>query len=285
MLKLPWVGFLAFALIWLWKPIAHTIAVLMYGIKEPAALAAINLGIGALGFGLVWRGLKASELTATWLGFLGGALIWIGWFEYSFAHFASLIGVDPILYPDGRMGLPASFAFMQATGLIVVALVLFFASNKDTGCRFFLWMHRNLGLRPGSSTPGYQRQFARIAAMELVMTNWFCYIVILTLYDPRVAGQYHPITYAGAAVIAALSFYIIAFKLREQRSIAPALRYGIGSVAVFWLLCEMAAGWGWYEEVWIRPFEYPITCTMIVLAFIAGIVFTLRSARSSEMQT
>jgi hypothetical protein len=258
MLKLPWVGFLAFALIWLWKPIAHTIAVLMYGIKEPAALAAINLGIGALGFGPVWRDLKASELPATWLGFLGGALIWIGWFEYSFAHFASLI---------------------------VVALVLFFASNKDTGCRFFLWMHRNLGLRPDSSTPGYQRQFARIAAMELVMTNWFCYIVILTLYDPRIAGQYDPITYAGAAVIAALSFYIIAFKLREQRSIAPALRYGIGSVAVFWLLCEMAAGWGWYEEVWIRPFEYPITGTMIVLAFIAGIVFTLRSARSSEMQT
>jgi hypothetical protein len=285
LLRAPWVGLLGFALIWLWKPIAHTLSVLMRAIDDPALLTALNLGLGTVGFLLIWRGLKLTELPATWMGFLGGALIWIGWFEFSFEYFAHAIGVDPILYLDGRMGLPASFALMQATSFLMLALFLFFAANKDTGCRFFQWLHRNLGMRPGVGTPGYQRQFARIAALELIMTNWFCYIVILCLYDPRIAGREHPLAYAGGALIAALSFYLIFFKLREQRSIAPALRYGIGVVAVFWLLCELTAAWGWYAEVWVRPKEYPIIDSLFLIFFVAGIVYTLRHGKQSEIAT
>lgn len=281
-LRAPWVGLLAFALIWLWKPIAHTIAVLMYEIHDPLVLAAVNLGMGGVGFVLVWRGLSKTELPATWFGFLGGALIWIGWFEFSFATFARTIGVDPIRDAEGRIGLPANFALMQATGFIVLALFLFFAANKDTGCRFFQWLHRNLGLKPGSGTPGYRRQHARIAALELVMTNWFCYIVILLIYDPRIAGPSHPLAYTAAAVIAALSIYLIGFKLREQRTVAPALRYSIGAVAVFWLLCEMTARWGWYREVWLQPFNYPVSCLTIVSAFVFGIVYTLKFGQPVE---
>jgi len=282
LLKAPWVGLLAFVLIWLWKPIAHTTSVLMHQIRDPVMFTSLNLGMGAAGFVLVWRGLKHAELPATWLGFLGGALVWIGWFEFSFEFFARAIGVRPVFYPDGAMGLPPSFVFMQATGFLMLAMFLFFASNKDTGCRFFQWLHRNFGMRPGDGTPGYKRQFARIAAMELVMTNWFCYIVVLILLDPRIAGVNHPLTYFGAAVIASLSLYFVFFKLREQRAIAPALRYSIGAVAVFWLLCELTGQWGWYREVWVRPFDYPVTDSLFYLAFIAGVYYTMRHSKHSE---
>ncbi len=281
-LKAPWVGVLAFVLIWLWKPIAHTTSVLMHQIHNPTIFTALNVGLGAIGFWLVWRGLKVAELPATWLGFLGGALIWIGWFEFSFEFFARQIGVDPVRFPDGRLGLPPSFVLLQATGLLMFAVFLFFASNKDTGCRFFQWLHRNLGMRPGDQTAGYQRQFSRIAAMELVMTNWFCYILILFLLDPRIAGPQHALTYLGGAVLAALSGYLIFFKLREQRTIAPALRYGIGSVAVFWLLCELTSIWGWYQEIWVKPFQYPVSCSLFFVAFAAGVYLTLRNDSVSE---
>jgi hypothetical protein len=275
-MKAPYLGFVAFFLIWLWKPIAHTTSVLLHLIEDPVLYVTLCLSIGAVGFMLVWRGLKLEELPATWHGFMGGALIWIGWFEFTFEHFAKVIGVDELRYADGRYGLPPAFVFMQATAFIVLALVLFFAANKDTGCRFFQWLHRNLGLRPGSSTPGYQRQYARIAALELVMVNWFCYIVILTLMDPRFSGVNHPIMYTGGLVIAALSFYLIVFKLKEQRTMAPALRYSIGAVGIFWLLCEMTAMWGWYPEIWLKPFQYPIYCALQFMVFGAGIAFTIR---------
>lgn len=281
-MKAPFVGLIAFFLIWLWKPIAHTISVLMHLIPDPTIYASLCLSLGAVGFWLTWRGLALEELPATWHGFMGGALIWIGWFEFTFEHFAKTIGVDPLRYPDGTYGLPPAFAFMQATAFIVLALVLFFAANKDTGCRFFQWLHRNLGLRPGDSTPGYKRQFARIAALELVMVNWFCYIVILTLMDPRFSGIHHPIMYAGGAVIASLSFYLIVFKLKEQRAMAHALRYSIGAVGIFWLLCEMTALWGWYREIWLKPFEYPVYCALQFVVFGAGIVFTIRNQKSKE---
>lgn len=166
---------------------------------------------------LVWRGLKLEELPATSRGFMGGALIWISWFEFAFEHFAKAIGVDPLRYPDGSYGLPPTFAFMQATAFIVFALILFFAANKDTGCRFFQWMHRNLGLRRRSSAP------------------W-----------------------------------------------APALRYSIGAVGIFWLYCELAALWGWYQDIWLKPFEFPVYCALQFVVFGAGIAFTIRNYRFKE---
>jgi hypothetical protein len=241
--------------------------------------------MGILGFVLVWRSLTRDELAATWLGFLGGALIWIGWFEFSFEYFGKLSGASPVMSPQGYPVLGPNFVLMQASGGIMLALFLFMATNKDSGCRFILWMQRNLGLAAGSSTPGYRRQFARIAALELIFTNWFCYILILILLDPRLFGLHHPVTYAAAAALAALSIYLIGFKLREQRTVGGALRYAIGSVALFWLLCELASLWGWYREVWVKPFDYPLTNIGIFATFVAGILLTQRGRNATEVST
>jgi hypothetical protein len=51
--------------------------------------------LGIIGAVIVWRGLKKSEVPATWMGVLGASLIWIGWFEFSFGYFANLYAVPP----------------------------------------------------------------------------------------------------------------------------------------------------------------------------------------------
>jgi len=52
-----------------------------------------SLVVGAVGAGLIWTGLKRSEVPATGMGFLGALLVWVGWFEFTFEFYADMFRI------------------------------------------------------------------------------------------------------------------------------------------------------------------------------------------------
>ncbi len=262
----PAVGLLAFTAVLLWKPSAHALTVILHHTVTGPAQYVVAALIGLAGFALVWRGFGRDELTATSLGFMGGALIWMGWFEYSFDGFAHLLAVPPLLH-EGNPLLSPNLLLIEASAVAYLAVLVFAGANKDTRCRMFLWFHRNFRLRPGDPTPGYRRQFSRITAMEMVFVNWFFYILNILLLDPRVIGPRQPATYAAWFVLLAWGAYLLLARLWQYTAIAGAIRYAIPTVGVFWITVEMGAQFGWYREIWVRPFDFPITNLAFVAAF------------------
>lgn len=251
----------------LWKPVAHSLVVLLHAGVSDATRFLIGIGLGVVGFWLAAIGLRRDELSATCLGFAGGALIWIGWFETGFEFFGHFLAVPQVGF------LTPNLLLMEASAALLLGTLVFLAMNKDTRCRMFLWFHRNLRLRPNKPTPGYRRQYSRIAAMETVFVSWFFYVLIITLLDPRILGPSHPVTLAISALIFVWGVYLVAFKVPQQRSMANAIRYGIPTTGVIWYSFEVTSAWQWYVEPWIRPLEYPITAGLTFVAF--AIAFTL----------
>ena len=88
--------FVAYFTVLLWLPLAHTITVLLFNnILEPTLFFILFL-VGSFGFFMTWLGLKKEEFTGTLYGFLGGGLIWIGWFEGAWKFFSELFKLDPV---------------------------------------------------------------------------------------------------------------------------------------------------------------------------------------------
>ena len=101
--KKPYLGLMAVGTLLSWQAFGHAFTKLQWvffdphykdfrDIGLPDALFSINIIftmnmlIGLAGLLCVWRGFDKDELTATCYGAVGGALIWFGFFEYSFSH-------------------------------------------------------------------------------------------------------------------------------------------------------------------------------------------------------
>ena len=184
----PWVGLLGLSLVLLWRVIAHCVVVIENHLLEPPERLVFGAVVGALGIALVWRGLRRDELPSTLLGFAGGALVWMGWFEHGFEALSRVMAVPPLMV-DGRYALPPNLVLLQSTTFILVALLLLLGMNADTGCRMFLWLRRHLRLNAGTPSRGLRKQYSRIVAMEYVLVSWFMYAVIIALLDPREQRQ------------------------------------------------------------------------------------------------
>lgn len=267
------VGLLGLAVPLLWKPVAHSLVVLLHGSVADTPRFLIGIGLGALGFVLVAIGLRRDELTGTCFGFAGGALIWIGWFETGFEFFGQFLAIPRVAF------LTPNLLLMEASAALLLGSLVFLAMNKDTRCRMFLWFHRNLRLRPNKPTPGYRRQYARIAAMEMVFVSWFFYVLIIALLDPRILGPSHPVTYAVSALIFFWGVYLVALKVPQQQSMANAIRYGIPTTGVIWYSFEVTSAWQWYVEPWVRPLEFPVTAGSIAVAFVTVFALAAGSAQ------
>jgi hypothetical protein len=109
--RAPWLGVLAFAGVLLWKPVAHSMSVLLeQNFPGNAGYLAGGL-IGLLGAVLVWKGLRQQEHMATCLGFLGGVLIWRGWMESALRLYAEEVGVLTLVDSGGRLGVRRDVLF------------------------------------------------------------------------------------------------------------------------------------------------------------------------------
>ena len=49
--------------------------------------------------------------------------------------------------------------------------------------------------------------------------------------------------------------------------------------AVLWLCFEMASAWGWYTEIWVKPFEFPISNLVMLALFIGGGILVNMTSR------
>jgi hypothetical protein len=267
----PLAGFFSLLMVWFGLALGHSLVVLQQATFAMGPLdTALSWSFGFGGFALVWVGMKRPENQATILGYLGGNLIWCGWFEWTWRYFGHWLGIEPVM-ADGMMILSPELLMIQATTLLVVGMLIFLGANKDTRCRMFMWFHRNFKLRPDKMTPGFKRQHARNTAMETVFLIWTIYLFAIYINDPR-GIRYDSI----AAMLITVGFVVwgiyLINKLRRIRGLGAAFRYAIPTGNIVWLPIEAFSRWGMYPEVWIKPVEYAGIMSTLLVLFVAGLV-------------
>jgi hypothetical protein len=282
--RTPLSGVFSLFMVWFSLALGHTLVVLQQGSLPMGAIdTTLSFLLGLAGFALVWMGMKRPENQATLLGWVGGAFIWCGWFEWTWRYTAHLLEIDGI-YDNGMLILSPELLMIQATTMLVVAMLIFFGANKDTRCRMFLWFHRNLKLKPDTMTAGYKRQYARIAALETVFLIWGIYLFAIFFNDPR-GIRYDSIT----AMLLTLLFVIwgcyLAVKMMKIRGLGAAFRYAIPTGNILWLPIEGFARWGLYPEVWVKPVEYPLLMSSVFILFLFGCVSMYMTDRRPAPQT
>jgi len=265
----PLAGFFSLLMVWFGLALGHSLVVLQHATFAMGPLdTALSWSFGLGGFALVWVGMKRPENQATILGYLGGNLIWCGWFEWTWRYFGHWLGIEPVM-ADGMMILSPELLMIQATTLLVVGMLIFLGANKDTRCRMFMWFHRNFKLRPDKMTPGFKRQHARNTAMETVFLIWTIYLFAIYINDPR-GIRYDSI----AAMLITVGFVVwgiyLINKLRRIRGLGAAFRYAIPTGNIVWLPIEAFSRWGMYPEVWIKPVEYAGIMSTLLVLFVAG---------------
>lgn len=281
----PFVGIIAFITVLMAQPLGHSLFVMLktlFGSADEMSFPASFI-CGLVGFVMVWVGLKKKETAATWLGFIGAILIWTGWFEFTWEFFAHLLNVQPIVNATtGELVMSPGLQIIQASGILMFATTLLLYFNRDTRCTAFKWLHRNAHMNPGKAGPGKDRDYARITALETIFVIWFIYVINLTLYDERILGIEHPVTYAVFFGFLVWAVYLNTRLIKYAR-MAPAVRYAIPTTIITWLDIEVLSRWGILDEFWLKPAEYALEMGLVVGAFIiAGIAIYLTPERGEE---
>jgi hypothetical protein len=280
----PWIGLLGLGVGFLSQPLGHaTYAVILAMFGSATYIAAFAVGV--LGLAIIGLGLKQDELKATLMGLVGGWLLWIGWFEFSFKFFSELYAVqgyavEPEI-PGGYVA-TAHANMLQATVTIMFALLAVYGLfNLQTKCNFMRWFHRNLKLSPGMPTPDNKRSFSRITAMEVLFVTWFCYLFWLYIIYFGTRGTGVQVVMSAYTVWTAWSIYLI-YKCTQQIRTAAALRYGLGAGIVLWGSAEMPSHFGAYKEYWLHPFEYPVFNIVCAALFVAGLYVAANRPRRPD---
>lgn len=263
-------AFLVYFFVTLQKPISHMVAVsFIYAMPHDFVWKYVaSFLISCFGFYLIYQGLKRDEVKGSLMGFFGAMLIWDSWFELGLDFVASAAAVPMVKDAAGTPVLLGSHVVMEMSGLFMILMLTLTMFQKDMRCRMLLWIRKTLGLREGLGKPtsGVKPQTSRIAATEYIFVNWFMYVLMIVLLDPRISGMHHPFTYAASAFIFIWSTYLI-YKHSKQTEVGLMIRYAIGAGGVFWYNFEIATLWGWYGEFWVAPHIYPISCLITILLF------------------
>ncbi len=271
----PLVGILALAAVFLALPLTHALSMLAREAARTTAPALVYLPIGIAALLLLVHGIRRNtEVAGTLIGFASGLLLWTGWAAYAFRFNEISLGLPmPELAAGTRW--PSNLLFIQGSFGICVVTLLFFALNRDTRCNAFLWLQRRLHLGLGGQGSGQGRNFCRITFAETVYVTWFCYGASLFLADPRYLGYGSTAGYVVAIALAVWGLYLATRLVRYTRVMA-AIRYAIPTKAILWIpFGEIFPKYGWYEEVWLRPWDYP--GTMLALLGALGLLFVIAS--------
>jgi hypothetical protein len=272
-MRKPFVGILAFAVVLFSMPLGHAVMVLIEKLlgHEYQFYGAALLGL--VGVILVWIGARSNQETkGTWYGLFGGLALWTGWVEFSFVWNANLLGVQPLI-ENGEIVTKPEYLIMPSSIGLLLASMVYFLFNSKTKCGFFSWIQRNLKLDIATDSTIPRRNFSIITAMETIYILWFFYIVLLLVYDDNILGDRHPATYVVFFGSLAWSIYLIS-RLLKFSKIAPAIRYAIPTVIIFWNAVEILGRWNFFNEIWVEPTEYILEMVLILVAFIAVIFMT-----------
>jgi len=274
--KPPFVGLLAFVVVFITQGLGHTLMVLVEKIfgEELQYPAAFLLGL--LGTVLLFIGMKKNdEVPATWLGYFAGFCLWTGWVEFSFVFYAEYLNIEQIL-PNGKLNLYPEYLVMQSSIGVLMTSLLYFFFNRETKCNFFRWFQRHLKLSTGKPTPGYKRNYAAVTAMETVYVIWFFYIILLILYEDAFVGDRHPLTYIFFFLNTIWALFLV-IRLMKFWNVTRAIRYAIPTAIIAYTSYEIIGRWGLLIEFWVYPKEYLTELVLIFGAILIGIfiaVFT-----------
>ncbi len=267
----PFIGAIAFALVFIFTAIGHSVMVLIMDIFGSAQFLTAFMQ-GLLGTVMIYVGVRYNdnENVATWLGFFGGSWLWAGWVEFSYVYFSRHVGIEPMPLGGGRQQLPEYLLLPSSIGFLFTTLV-FFYFNRETRCNAFRWMHKHLHTPVGKPTLNYQRNIATIVAMEKFYITWFFYIVLLLAYDKRIMGAQHPGMYVMFFLFGVWSLYLLN-RLRKYTRLPSAFRYAIATALVAWNTVEILGRWRFLKEVWVEPQKYTVQMALIVGAFVTVFV-------------
>ena len=270
MYRKPIPGLVAFAIAFLSQWLGHNARSFIRGAFAESHHV-VCLAVGTAGMALVWRGLRKPEVPATWMGFLGALLIWVGWFELTFDYYSELFQFPDFEAGPGLVSTGGANLLMATLPIMFALFVLYGFENRQTKCAMLRWIHRNTGMNPGMPTPDNGRSFARITALETLFVVWFCYLFWLYV------GYMTNNTVLMVAYVGWLAWFVYIFaKLLKIPRVGHAVRYGIPVGVIGWGLGEMPSHMGLYDEIWLKPFDYPLTGLVMLAIFTAGIVYVAR---------
>ncbi len=262
----PFIGPLAFVTVFLWMAVGHTVTVLMHSAFPGDQVYYAAFVLGLAGVSLVWFGFGKDDVTATIYGATGGAILWIGWFEFAFEFMGEFLQV-PWLEYQGVPYFTPGIQMIEATALPLLGALVLLGFNKDTRCRMFKWFHKNLRLKPEAPTVNYRRQYSRITAMEFIFITWAIYVIDLMVLDPRILGPESMV--AMGIIVAYLGWCaFLIFKLPQQSEVGLGMRYGMATAIVVWMIPETASAAQMMTEIWLLPYDYPVTVSLITLSMV-----------------
>lgn len=275
----PFVGLLAFLIVFVVQALGHTVMIAMESVfgKEYVLQSAFVLGLA--GAVLLFLGMRnKNEVAATWYGFWAGTLLWTGWVEFSFVWSAQMLGVPHLMDPTipGEIATRAEYLVMMSSIGVMFSTLAYFLMNKETKCNFFLWFQRNAALRTGKPNPNHERNFASITALETIYVTWFFYLMLLFMYDENILGAHHPVTYGIFFVNIIWSVYL-AQRLLKFWKVTTAIRYGIPTAIICWNTVEIAGRWNLFTSIWEKPAEYGFEMALVAVAVAIAAVLAVRT--------
>lgn len=262
----PYIGLLAFVIVFFVQAIGHTVMIMMQKIFGEQYVYQSAAFLGLVGAVMLLIGMRSkSEVAATWLGFFAGTFLWTGWVEFSFVAYAAHLGIEPRLIDD-TVSKPEYLVMPSSVGALMATLV-YFMFNKETKCNFFHFFQRHLGMSTGKPSRNYERNFAAITALETIYLTWFFYIALIMLWDPAVLGYRHPVTYVLFFANTVWALYLIR-RLLQFWKVTTAIRYGIATAIIAWNSAEFLSRWHVFTEIWLHPQEYWLEMTLVFVAFL-----------------
>jgi len=275
----PYIGLLAFAIVFMVQALGHTVMIAMENIFGEQYVFQCAFAVGAFGALLLWRGMKhPGEVAGTWYGFWAGSLLWTGWVEFAFVWNAHMLGVPDLMdtHAPGEIATKAEYLVMMSSVGVLLATLSALLLNKETKCNMFVWLQRRLHMRTGKPSRGYERNFAYITCLETIYVTWFCYLVLLFVYDENILGDRHPVTYVILFANTVWAVYLIS-RLVQMWKVTTAIRYGIPTAIILWNSVEITGRWNLFTSFWEKPTEYGFEMGLVAAAIAVAALMAIRT--------
>ncbi len=275
----PYIGLLAFVIVFVVQALGHTVMIAMENIFGEAYIYQSAFVLGLVGAVLLFIGMKhPGEVAGTWYGIWARPLLRTGWIEIAFVWNASYLQVPDLMDPRvaDAIATKAEYLVMMSSVGVLASTMAFFMLNKETKCNMFIWFQRNFKLRTGKPSRGHERNFAAITCLETIYIIWFCYLVLLFIYDENILGDHHPVTYVIFFANTVWAIYLFQ-RLIQMWKVTTAIRYGIPTAIIAWNSVEIAGRWHLFTEVWEHPERYGLEMGLIAAALAVAAVLAVKT--------
>ncbi|MCP4002115.1 MAG: hypothetical protein GY727_14495 [Gammaproteobacteria bacterium] len=276
----PWVGLMAFVIVFVFQGIGHTIMIVMENVwPGEHYIYESAFALGLFGAVLLFYGMRSDkEVAATWLGFWAGSFLWTGWVEFAFVWSGDFLQVPDLMDPNiaGEIVTKAEYLVMMSSVGVLAATLAYFLLNPETKCNMFLWLQRNAKLKTGKPTKGHKRNFAAITALETIYVIWFFYLVLLFLYNDDIAGDKSIAAYVFFFLNTIWAVYLFQRLIKFWR-VTTAIRYGIPTAIIAWNSIELMGRWNLFTSIWEKPQEFWLEMTLFTVAIVIAAFLAVKT--------